>query len=111
MPLHERFTVPEQANFLAAQAVAAATSYLGGRSTCADLAEEADRVFSQLQTLAPDPCCAAIVDPTRLLVTAMIYAAVTTGPRAERWADIMNAFVGLLRLESHELAASGAQRQ
>lgn len=108
---HDHFTLPERANFLAAQAVAAATSYLDGRSPAADLAREAGRVFTELERIGSDPHANAIADPTRMLVTAMIHAAISQGPRAERWADIMQAFVGLLRLESIELAATGAQRQ
>lgn len=105
------FNPPELANFLAAQAVAAATSYLDQRSGPDELARTAARVFLQLQDLASDPRCNAIVDPTRLLITAMIHAAITTGPRRFRWAEIMESLVGLLRLESSELAATGAQRQ
>ena len=106
-----QFTAPELANFLAAQAVASATSFIEGRGGAGELAREAERIFSQLELIGADPRCNEIVDPTRLLLTAMIHAAVTSGPRAERWADIMNAFVRLLRLESTELASSGAQRQ
>lgn len=45
------------------------------------------------------------------MVTAMVHTAVATKSRGQRWADIMAAFVLLLRQESTELAASGAQRQ
>lgn len=108
--LHRDFTAPELANFLAAQAVAAATSYLDGRSQAADLAREADRVFLELQAIGHDPACNAIADPTRVMVVAMMRTAIATGARAARWADIMAAFVPLLRQESSELAATGAQR-
>jgi hypothetical protein len=105
------FTKPELANFLAAQAVASAQGFIDGRGDAARLAQDATRIFSQLELVGADPRCHAIVDTTRLLLTAMTHAAVTSGPRAERWAEIMNAFVRLLRLESTELAATGAQRQ
>jgi len=111
MSLHQNFTTPELANFLAAQAVAAATSYLERRSDGARLATEADRVFLELQLIGHDPRCNAVADPTRLLVVAMMRTAIATGVRAERWAAIMAAFVPLLREESAELARTGAQRQ
>jgi hypothetical protein len=111
MSLHSSFTAPELANFLAAQAVAAATSFLDGRSEGAALAREADRVLLQLQLIENDPRCNAIADPTRLLLQVMMHTAIATGARAERWADLMAAFVPLLRQESTDLAATGAQRQ
>jgi hypothetical protein len=105
------FTKPELANFLAAQAVAAATSFSEGRASARQLANEGARIASQLELVGPDPRCNAIVGATQLLLKAMIHTAVATGVRAERWTDIMNAFASLLRLESTELARSGAQRQ
>ena len=107
----EYLTPPELANLLAAQAVAASTSYLDDRGDSAKLAHEASRLFLELQMIGHDPACNAIADPTRLLVVAMMRTANSTGPRAERWADIMRAFVPLLRQESTELAISGAQRR
>jgi hypothetical protein len=106
----EYFTAPEIANLLAAQAVAASTSYLDNRSDGGQLAQEANRLFLELQMIGHDPACNAIADPTRLLVISMMRTAISIGPRAERWADIMRAFVPLLRQESKELVATGAQR-
>jgi hypothetical protein len=106
----EYFIAPELANLLAAQAVAASTSYLDARCNSEQLAREAHRLFLELQMIGHDPRCNAIADPTRLLVVAMMRTANSTGLRAERWADIMRAFVPLLRQESTELAATGAQR-
>jgi hypothetical protein len=111
MPLHENFTTPELANFLAAQAVAAATSFLEGRSDGARLGQEANRVLLELQIIGHDPACNAIADPTKLLVIAMMRTSIATGRRARRWAAVMDAFVSMLREESSELANSGAQRQ
>jgi hypothetical protein len=105
------FTKPELANFLAAQAVAAATSFSEGRASARQLAIEGERIATQLDLVGRDQRCTAIVDATQLLLKAMIHTAVSTGQRAERWTDIMNAFAGLLRLESTELARTGAQRQ
>jgi hypothetical protein len=104
-------TAPEQANLLAAQAVAGAQGYFDGRWSGSELAEEAGRILDELDRLPADPRANAIADPTRLLITAMVHTATSTGTRAERWADVMAAFVPLLRQESTELAASGAQRQ
>jgi hypothetical protein len=110
MPQHKDFTAPEIANLLAAQAVAASTSYLEGRSDGAKLAHEADRIFLELQMIGHDPACNAIADPTRLMVVAMMRTAVSTDARGARWAEVMKAFVPLLRQESTELATTGAQR-
>lgn len=110
MPQHKHFTAPEVANLLAAQAVAASTSYLDGRSDGAKLGHEAERIFLELQMIGHDPRCNAIADPTRLMVVAMMRTAISTGKRAKRWRAVMKAFVPLLRQESTELATSGAQR-
>jgi hypothetical protein len=108
--MSDYLTAPEVANLLAAQAVAASTSYLEERGDGARLAQEANRLFLELQMIGHDPACNSIADPTRLLVVAMMRTACATGPRAERWADIMRAFVPLLRQESNDLAATGVQR-
>lgn len=105
------FTKPELANFLAAHAVAAATAFTRGGGTAEQLARDSDLIAAQLELASDDPRCNDIVDATQLLLKAMIHTAVSTGARAERWTDIMNAFAGLLRLESTELARTGAQRQ
>lgn len=105
------FTPPELANFLAAQAVASATRFIDGRGSGSELARDAARIFSQVELIGAEPRVNTILDPTRLLLTSMIHTSISTGPRAERWADIMKAFVELLRLESTELARTGAQRQ
>lgn len=110
MTLRSDFTAPEVANLLAAQAVAAATSYIEGRSDSEMLHHEAQRVFLELQLIGHDHRCNAIADPTRLLVVAMMRTAISSGDRAKRWADVMNAFVPLLRHESVDLARTGAQR-
>lgn len=104
-------TPPEQANLLAAQAVASAQGYFDGRWSGTYLAQEASRIMDELDRLPADPRANAILDPTRLLITAMVHTATTTGIRAERWADVMAAFIPLLRQEFTELARSGAQRQ
>lgn len=111
MPLHSDFTAPELANVLAAQAVAAATSYLDGRSNAARLNQEASRVFLELQLIGHDPSCNSIADPTRVMVVAMMRTAISSGTRADRWADVMRAFIPLLRQESTDLAATGVQRR
>lgn len=108
---HTHFTPPELANFLAAQAVAAARSFLEGRSESDQLSREAMRIFLELQMVGQDTRANAIADPTRLLIVTMMRTASATGARAERWAAIMDAFVALLRDESVELAKSGAQRR
>ena len=107
----ELLTPPEQANLIAAQAVAAATSFLDGRSDACALAGAAGRVFGDISKITPDPRAHEIVDSIKLLAMAMINTAVNRSARAERWADIMKAFVSLLRQESSDLAATGAQRQ
>lgn len=104
-------TPPEQANLIAAQAVAAATSFLDGRSDACTLAGAAGGVLNDIGKLPADPRAHQIVDSTKLLAMAMINTAVSKSARAERWADIMRAFVSLLRHESSDLAATGAQRQ
>jgi hypothetical protein len=104
-------TAPEQANLIAAQAVAAATSFLDGRSDACSLAGAAGHLSAALDQVQPDPRASEILDVTRLLVRTMILTAVATRPaRAGRWADIMECFVNLLRHESKQLAETGAQR-
>jgi hypothetical protein len=92
------------ANFLAGKAVAAATSYLDGRSDGAALALAADRLRLDLLAVETDPDCNGVVDPTRMMVVAMMHGAVSTGPRQARWHAVMTAFVDLVRTESLSLA-------
>jgi hypothetical protein len=104
-------TPPEQANLIAAQAVAAATSFIDGRSDKCTLAASAGRIFEDIGKVAPDLRARQIVDATKLLAMTMINTAVSNSARGDRWADVMKAFVELLRHESTDLVATGAQRQ
>jgi hypothetical protein len=113
MSRHGEMSRPEIANFLAAKCVAAATSYLAGRSGAARLAREADSLCGELLDLGFDHDCNAIADPARLLVVAMMSTAIAerasfgpdieAGPRLLRWRAIMAALVDLVLLESKSM--------
>lgn len=106
-----RMTEPEQANFLAAKVVAAATAYLDGRHEAAQLAVDADRLHSELLLSGTANEAQGILVPARLLVIAMTRAARCVGEaRLDRWQAVMGALVELVRHESHELRRSGVQR-
>ncbi len=109
------FTAPELANFLAAKAVSHATAFLEGRHLAPELASNAHSLQLELMTAftgAADIHVNAILDPSRMLVFAMMRTADAEGvpARQDRWADVMAAMVDLVRLESGELRKSGAQR-
>jgi hypothetical protein len=104
-------TPPEQANLIAAQAVAAATSFLDGRSSPLVLVREASRIHVELEKIASDPKSHKMIDVSKMFVTMMVNCGISSGSRADRWAEAMSSFIPLLRFESHDLASTGAQRQ
>lgn len=88
----------EQANFMAAHAVAEAEAFLGDRSDAVALGRAADRLMREgflLPARAED-----ITTATRMLVITMQHASVATGARADRWRDVLKAFCRLVRQES-----------
>lgn len=109
-----KFTPPELANFLAAKAVSHATAFLDGRNEARELAGNARSLeFELMASFAgvSDYRVTAILDPTRMLVFAMLRTAEAEGEaRQDRWQHVMGAMVELVRLESTALRESGAQR-
>ncbi|MES5483617.1 hypothetical protein QMZ05_12735 [Bradyrhizobium sp. INPA03-11B] len=107
-----RFTATEHANFIAGKVVAYATAYLDGRHDLADLARNAASVMIDLLLCSTDDREAkAILDPARLLASAMIGTACAASPaRLERWQKAMGAMVELVKHVSTELRESGVQR-
>ena len=106
-------TAPERANFLIAQAVAAATDYLDGRSNGAELFAESQRVFAEFERVTLDDARHnAIADIADMLEKAMMYTATSEGELLHhRWAAAMQALVQLLRRASTVLATAGAESQ
>jgi len=103
------FTVPQTANFLAAKAVASATSFLDGRSDAARLGTDADQLILDMLAVPNHPDAANLSDPARLLVIAMMRMARCREPwRLERWQMIVASLVELVRRESSEMHAAGA---
>ena len=91
-------TTDGETTLLAAQAVAGAESFLAARSDGSVLAREADRLTGRLMITADEETNLSVA--TRLLVTTMSRTAVATGMRANRWADVMQAFARLVRDEA-----------
>jgi hypothetical protein len=109
--MHARFSPAEHANFIASKVVGYATAHLDGRHDQAELSRNARSVMIELIACADDPDAKAILDPARLLTIAMLNAAAAQGEvRLDRWQHIMGALVDMVKLESHELRRTGAQR-
>ena len=109
--LYANFTPAEHANFLSAKVVAHATAFLAGRNDAALLNLNARSVMCELVAAPDDPVAKAILDPTRLLVVAMMGAAAAQDEaRQFRWMHIMASLIDLVRHESTQLRDSGAQR-
>lgn len=81
---------------LAAQATAAAESFVGGRSSAADLGEWTDRISIKM-ILTPDE---QVTDAMRLLLVAMRNASRAQGARLDRWREIVEALTKMVRLEA-----------
>jgi hypothetical protein len=108
-------TAIDRANLLAGQAVAYATAYLDGRHEAAWLARNVEQLHLDLFGVGLDASTRAILDPVRLLATAMTHTALTAAggtdanlpfqnARLERWQSVMAALVELVRHESRELS-------
>ncbi len=105
------FTSLDSLNFLAGKAVASATAFLGGRSSSARLATEADQLLLDMlaiPTHPPHPAAFNLSDPARLLIiTLMRIARCSDEWRLARWEMIAGALVELVRRESNALRDSG----
>jgi hypothetical protein len=95
------FSTAEHVNFIAAKVVAHATAYLDHRNDRELLARNAQAVMGELLiSIGEDRAAKAILDPTRLLVQAMMGTANAEGEaRLDRWRDVMAALVDLVRQE------------
>lgn len=80
----------------AAQATAAAESFVAGRSDATDLGQWTDRISIKV-ALSPD---AEVTAAMRLLLVAMRHTSTSTGERLERWRDIMSAMTRMVRHEA-----------
>lgn len=109
--MQSNFTPAEHANFLAGKVIAYATAYLDGRNDAAVLGGNARAAMLELVVATDDPTAKAILDPSRLLVIAMLNTSAAEGEaRQDRWQQVMGALVEMVRHESRELKKSGAQR-
>ena len=109
--MHADVTPAERANFVAAHAVAAATAFLDGRCTAVDLADRANTLIRDINEITEDAAARRILVPLGLLVMAMVGTAAAKGyARRERWLDLMEALVKLVKFESIDLRETGAQR-
>lgn len=110
--MNSSFSPAEHANFVAAKVVAHATAYLDGRNDLVDLARHATEVMIELLACSTeDRDARAILDPARLLASAMVGTACAATPaRLDRWQKAMGAMVELVRHVSTELRESGVQR-
>lgn len=104
-----RFTPAENANFIAAKAVAHAVAFAEGRNTIAELARNARSVQFELLGVPEDLQAKTILDACRLLVVAMMGTAwAGDDPRSARWQSVMMALVELVRHESLALRTETA---
>lgn len=98
----------EQANLIAGHAVAYATSYLDGRHTAAQLADNADRLFLDLLVIE-DAQTASFLVPVQLLALTMMRTARCAQDlsqwlsRGDRWQQVMASLVDLVMHESRQL--------
>lgn len=100
------FTPAQHASFLAAKAVAHATSYLNGHSNAATLGHNAKAMQFELMTGSDDAASRAVLDPARLLVVAMMGTSYAQGEtRQDRWQHVMGALVELVRHEAQAMAS------
>lgn len=109
--MHSRMSPPEHANFIAAKVVAHAMAYIERRNDREQLGRNAQSDMIELVACSDEPLARTILDPTRLLVIAMIGTAGSEDQaRRARWCDVMIALISMVRHESHELRRTGAQR-
>lgn len=105
------FSPAEQANFIAAHVVGAATAFLEGRQTKDEMHDRANALMTDISKLSDDAAARAILDSAKLLVMAMLGTAAAKGAtRQARWRDLVEALVKLVKFESVDLREAGAQR-
>lgn len=109
--MHSEFSPADNANFIAATAVAYAEAFVAGRCDANKLYSEAVKLHFDLEGIGKqnDPASKDIVDHTELLITAMSYAsAAKEAARLDRWREVMAALAKLVRLEVASLREAGA---
>jgi hypothetical protein len=99
----EYFSASDHAVFLAAKAVAHATGFLDGRIDAEALGKKAEQFNDELK-FARNPATNGILDPVKMLATAMSNAAAANGePLQDRWHHVMGQLVELIRHISSEM--------
>lgn len=108
--MHTNFTPAEHAHFLAGKATGYATAFLDGRHDAEQLGRNTHSVSCELIAAPDDPVGKAILDPTRMLVVAMMGAAAAQGEaRQERWNLVMGAMVDLVKSECRAIKPGAVQ--
>lgn len=104
----EYFSASDIAVFLAAKAVAHATGFLDGRIDAEQLGLKALQLNGELIAVTRDASTNGILDPVKMLATAMSNAATAKGdPLQDRWHHVMGQLVELIRHISSEMRQAG----
>lgn len=108
--MQQHLTRIEQANLIAGHAVSYAKAYLDGRHDARRLSVNADSIFNGALSIGDDVETNLILNPVRLLATAMRGTALSsldptqTEARNERWQRAMASLVELVCDYSRDLA-------